>query len=80
MKIKRALVWPEFFMPSTIKAISNENDVAKQSLKSVFFRTYLGKSFDPKIHKNCPIEFIDFNGTVFGSNDFPKYVLKENRL
>ena len=36
------------------------------SVKPVFLkRTYMGKSFDPKIHKNCPVEFIDFNGAVF---------------
>ena len=33
--------------------------------KSVFLRTYLGKLFDPKIHKNYLIEFNDFNGAVF---------------
>ena len=36
-----------------------------QSPKVCFLRTYLGKSFHPKIHKNCPVDFVDFNGAVF---------------
>ena len=34
-------------------------------IKSVFLRTYLGKSQHPKIHKNCPIEMNEINGAVF---------------
>ena len=42
---------------------------------TVILRTYLGKSFLPKIHKNCPVDFIDFNRAVFVI--FPKYVLEK---
>ena len=37
-----------------------------QFIKSVLFKkTYLGKSFHPKIHKNCTVDFIHFNGQFF---------------
>ena len=36
----------------------------KLEIKSVFLRTYLGKSFDPKIDKNCLVEINEFNGAV----------------
>ena len=53
-------------------------------LKSVFLRTYLGKSFDPKIHKNYPIEINEFNGAVLceflGQTIFSKHVHKKQTL
>ena len=49
--------------------------------KVVFLRTYLGKSFDPKIHKNYPGEINEFYRAVFVSDDFPKYIrFLKNRL
>ena len=33
-------------------------------LKSVFLRTHFGKSHNPKIHKNCPVEMNEINATV----------------
>ena len=56
MKIKRALVWPEFFMPSTVKAISNENDVEKQSLKSVFLERTWENRLTQKFTKTAPLK------------------------
>ena len=51
-------------------------------VKVCFLRTYLGKSFQPKIHKNCPVEFIDFNGAVFvnflGEPIFPSTFFKKD--
>ena len=52
-------------------------------LKLFLLRKYLRKSVHPKIHKNGPDDSIDFNGAVFvifWMNQFPKYVLKRNRL
>ena len=37
----------------------------------------MGKSFDPKIHKNCPVEFIDFNGELLGQTIFSSTFLKK---
>ena len=48
-----------------LKLSATRSEAIESSLSLFFLRKWLGKSHLPKIHKNCLVDFIHFNGAVF---------------